>query len=69
MSQGEVPELLRELRGQDVNVVVEKCDIADVAQVQRVLSLCKKSMPPIKGAIHDAMALRDAFFENISFTD
>ncbi len=69
MSQNGVPELLKELRGQDVDVVVEKCDVADVAQVQRVLSDCRKTMPPIKGVIHGAMALRDALFEKLSFSD
>ena len=49
--------------------MVAKCDIADLAQVQKVLSECRESMPPIKGVIHGAMTLRDALFEKSSFTD
>ena len=69
MSQKGVPELVEELRGQDVNVVVAKCDIADRVQVQRVVTECHSTMPPIRGVIHGAMALRDAMFERISFPD
>lgn len=69
MSQNRVPELLKELRRQELDVVVAKCDVADPAQVQEVLSQCQATMPPIKGVIHGAMALRDALFENMSFAD
>lgn len=60
---------MEELRAQEVNVVVTKCDIADRAQVQQMISKCQATMPPIKGVIHGAMALRDALFEKISFED
>ena len=60
---------MEELRGQKVDVIVAKCDVADLAQVQKVLSDCQKTKPPIKGVIHGAMALRDALFEKLSFTD
>lgn len=64
-----VPELLKELRRQEVEVVVAKCDIADLAQVQKVILECQATMPPIKGVFHGAMALRDALFEKSSFSD
>lgn len=69
MSQKGVSELVEELQGQDVDVVVEQCDVADGAQVQKVLSERRQAMPPIKGVIHGAMALRDAVFEKLSFAD
>ena len=69
MSQTGVQELLKELRRQEVDVVVATCDVADLAQVQEVLAECQTVMPPIKGVIHGAMALRDALFENMSFAD
>ncbi len=69
MSQKGVPELLKELRGQNVNVAVNECDVTDRVQLQGVLSDCRKTMPPIKGVIHGVMALRDALFEKLSFTD
>lgn len=69
MSQKGVQTLLEELRAKEVNVVVMKCDIADRAQVQKLISECQATLPPIKGVIHGAMALRDALFEKMSFTD
>ena len=69
MSQKGVSELVEELRGQDVDVVVETCDVANGAQVRKVLSDRRQTLPPIKGVIHGAMALRDALFEKMSFTD
>ena len=59
--------MVEELRGQGVNVVVIKCDISDRAQVEKLISQCQATLPPIKGVIHGAMALRDALFENITF--
>ena len=69
MSQKGVPELVEELKGQEVNVVVFKCDIADRSQVQKMISECKATLPPIKGVIHGAMALQDVLFEKISLSD
>ena len=69
MRQHGVPELLEELRRQEVDVVVGNCDVADLAQVQEVLSECQGYMPPIKGVIHGAMALRASLFETMSFPD
>lgn len=68
-SQKGVPDLVEELREQGVNLVVAKCDVADLAQVQNVVSGCQVSMPPIKGVIHGAMTLRDTLYEKISFAD
>ena len=69
MSQKGVQELVEELQGQEVNVVVVKCDIADRTQVQKMISECQATLPPIKGVIHGAMALRDVLFEKMSFSD
>lgn len=69
MRQTGVSELVTELHEQEVNVVVAQCDVADRAQVQKVLSECQASMPPIKGVVHGAMALRDSLFEKTSFVD
>ena len=68
-SQKGVAELIEELSALDVQIVVRKCDIADYAQVQQMVSDCQASMSPIKGVIHGAMALRDTLFEKITFED
>ena len=69
MTQKNVEELVEELKTRDVNVAVKKCDITSAEQVQRTIDECKLTMPPIKGVIHGAMALRDALFDKISFED
>lgn len=69
MSQKGVQELVEELKGMEVNVIVLKCDIADRTQVQKLVSECQATLPPIKGVIHGAMALRDVLFEKISLSD
>lgn len=68
-SQKRVQKPLEELRGKEVNVVLAKCDVADRAQVQKLISECQLTLPPIKGEFHGAMALRDVLFEKMSFTD
>lgn len=68
-SQKGVQKLLEELRGKEVKVVVAKCDVADQAQVQKLISECQSILPPIKGEFHGAMALRDVLLEKTSFTD
>ena len=69
MSQKGVKELVQELKEKEVNVVVVKCDIADRSQVLEMVSECQETLPPIKGVIHGAMALRDILFEKMSFSD
>ena len=64
-----IPELIDELLKMGVNLVVKVCDIGDRCQVQNLISDCHATLPPIKGVIHGAMALRDALFENISYED
>ncbi|KAL8697282.1 MAG: hypothetical protein Q9201_007201 [Fulgogasparrea decipioides] len=69
IKQKGIPELIEELKAMDVNVVARVCDIADRSQVQNMIRECYESMPPIRGVIHGAMALRDALFDKISFED
>ncbi|KAL8694265.1 MAG: hypothetical protein Q9218_001033 [Villophora microphyllina] len=64
-----VKELVDELRDLNVNVRVERCDVANREQVQTLVTNCQATMPPIRGVIHGAMALRDALFEKISYRD
>ena len=68
-SQERVQELVEELKEKGVNVVVAKCDVADRAQVQKLVLECQATLPPIKGVFHGALALRDVLFEKMSYTD
>ncbi|KAL8744188.1 MAG: hypothetical protein Q9190_003535 [Brigantiaea leucoxantha] len=67
--QAGVTELVDELDSLDVHVHVRKCDVADSKQVQALIDTCRDIIPPIRGVIHGAMALRDALFETISYED
>lgn len=69
MKQGGVYELLEELKHVDCAVTIKQCDVASHAQVQKMVDECRKDLPPIRGVIHGAMALRDALFDKISFED
>lgn len=69
MKRKEVSELKDQLRRMGVNLVVKECDVGDRTQVQNLVVDCQASLPPIKGVIHGAMALRDALFESISYED
>ena len=69
MKRKEVFELKEQLREMGVSLVVKECDTGDRSQVQSLVAECQASLPPIKGVIHGAMALRDALFENISYDD
>lgn len=69
VSQKGVPQLVKEQQQQGINVAVRKCDVANAKEVQETLTECHATMPAIKGVIHGAMALHDALFEKITFTD
>ena len=69
MKRKVVVELKEKLREMGVDLIVKECDIGDRVQVQSLMAECQTSLPPIKGVIHGAMALRDALFENISYDD
>lgn len=58
-----------ELGALDVKVFVDRCDVADLSQVKSLVSRCRDTLPPIRGVIHGAMALRDALFDRISHKD
>lgn len=65
----EVSELKEQLRGMGVSLAIKECDVGDRAQVESLIVDCQASLPPIKGVIHGAMALRDALFEKIGYDD
>lgn len=50
--------LLDELTKLQCRVKAISCDIADEADVQRAVESCKADMPPVRGLIQGAMALR-----------
>jgi NAD(P)-dependent dehydrogenase (short-subunit alcohol dehydrogenase family) len=49
---------MRKLQSKSVTVTVHACDIADEAQVSKMLSIIAETEPPIRGLIHGAMILK-----------
>ena len=49
-----ITDLVKHLAALGINVKVCKCDIADEANLQLLISDCAKIMPPIGGVIHGA---------------
>lgn len=50
------------LRQAGAEAAVFKCDVGDSDQVNRVISRCAETMPPIRGVIHGGMVLRVSCF-------
>jgi acyl carrier protein len=61
-------DLLAELRARGVNIVAPQCDVSFKSSLAEVLADCGRTMPPIKGCINASMALQDAIFTDMSFT-
>ena len=53
-TQSDTMELVQRLSLDGVRVEVCQCDVADEAEVNRLISDCEKDMPPIRGIIHGA---------------
>jgi NAD(P)-dependent dehydrogenase (short-subunit alcohol dehydrogenase family) len=53
-----IQQLQREVQRYDASVLVMKCDVSDVGQVQKLIEDCKSCLPPVCGVIHAAMVLR-----------
>ncbi|KAL8872489.1 MAG: hypothetical protein Q9174_001891 [Haloplaca sp. 1 TL-2023] len=64
-----IAELIKELQDLEVKVHVDRCDVANLSQVEALITKYQHTMPPIRGVIHGAMALRDTMFENASHAD
>jgi acyl transferase domain-containing protein/SAM-dependent methyltransferase len=52
-------ETLEALRQSGAEVLAAKLDVADPRQVQRLLEEARRTMPPLRGVIHSAVALDD----------
>ncbi|KAF4632818.1 hypothetical protein G7Y89_g5307 [Cudoniella acicularis] len=59
--------LVRDLEGQQVQVRVYKCDIADEKAVATVVKRCQSDLGDIRGVFQCAMVLRDTLFMNMTY--
>ena len=67
MGQKGISDFLQDLETCGCNITVKKCDIANRAEVENMIEDCTRTLPPIRGVIHSAMANRDAMFDNTTF--
>ena len=50
--------VLADMTARGVKVICPPCDIANAAEVKKIIDNCKLVIPPIKGCIHGAMVLK-----------
>lgn len=55
MNQTSTRELVDELKGHGVKVIVYTCDIGEEEQVTKMIRHIQETMPPIRGVLHGAM--------------
>src|SRR5467141_182702 len=60
-------DLIEELNAAGVHSSVLLCDISDEEKLSKALATALESMPPVRGVIQAAMALKDQVFSNMSF--
>lgn len=61
------PWWLNHFESLDVTVKVLPCDVTDLRSVQKVRGQIEDAFPPIVGACHGAMVLRDSLVQDLSF--
>ena len=58
LREAERQKLERELCSSGARIRIETCDIANLAEVQKVAARCRRCAPPVKGVIQAAMVLQ-----------
>ncbi|KAH6623651.1 hypothetical protein F5144DRAFT_540013 [Chaetomium tenue] len=67
---GKMAALVRELREAGCHVLPVDCDVADEDDLaQAIQKSAAEGLPPIRGVVHAAFVLRDAFVEKMTFQD
>ncbi|KAK8036282.1 Reducing polyketide synthase PKS1 [Apiospora rasikravindrae] len=64
---GKAKELIDEVARFGAEIVVQKCDVANPADVENLVTFELEGMPPVRGVIHGAMVLRDVLFEKMTY--
>jgi acyl transferase domain-containing protein/NAD(P)-dependent dehydrogenase (short-subunit alcohol dehydrogenase family)/acyl carrier protein len=59
----EAQDVVQALKDKGINVKVASMDVTEIESLSNVLKTCEKTMPPLKGIIHSAMVLKDAFLQ------
>lgn len=61
--KGKAKDQIDALNNNGANIVVRRCDVADKADVESLISTGLTDLPPVRGIIHGAMVL------NVSASD
>jgi len=59
--KGKAKEQINELNAAGANIVVRRCNVADKADVESLVSTGLIDLPPVQGLIHGAMVLNVRF--------
>ncbi|WDK19629.1 KR domain-containing protein [Colletotrichum graminicola] len=62
----EAVKFLKELELSSVKILAPACDVSDRTSLESVLTQAREQLPPIRGCIQSAMALRDDMLANMS---
>ncbi len=65
-STTEAKNVVERLRKDGVHVKIAAVDITDFEQMNILFNECDKEMPPLKGIVHSAMVLDDAFISQVT---
>ncbi|CAO2647160.1 Nn.00g080820.m01.CDS01 [Neocucurbitaria sp. VM-36] len=65
--RGKGKEQIDTLNKAGANIIVRRCDVADHADVEHLVSQGLADMPPVRGVIHGAMVLHDVLFESMIY--
>jgi acyl transferase domain-containing protein/NADPH:quinone reductase-like Zn-dependent oxidoreductase/acyl carrier protein len=59
-------EMIKQLKNEGVCIKVASVDVTNIEQLGNLFTDCNQEMPPIKGVIHSAMVLQDAFIHQLT---
>ncbi|KAK3942622.1 polyketide synthase [Diplogelasinospora grovesii] len=66
---GKVKELVGELAAVGANIVVRRCNVVNKVEVDELINTGLQGLPPVRGAVHGTMVLRDVLFEKMTWED
>lgn len=65
--RGKAKEQIDALNAAGAAIMVRRCNVADRADVEALVSTGLNDLPPVRGIIHGAMVLHDVLFEKMTY--
>ncbi|KAH9909898.1 putative polyketide synthase [Xylariomycetidae sp. FL2044] len=66
---GKVKELIEEAAEVGAEIIVQRCNVANPADVEELVNFGLEGKPPVRGVVHGAMVLRDVLFEKMAYDE